>query len=290
MNAHALWYIRRDGHVVGPFVEALVCRYIALGRINDRDELSLDGHLWHKLDELPELIEGVDQLLGLGPAASHDPQWREERIKASLRWLDERVSLDRREQDASTSGGQRQRDDRRASRETPEQHVYRHAHSTFESWLRSRQRTYQFGIGVFIAAMMLVVAGAFVYRPDNPVKVGFFLPSDQCDQIPVPGINWAGCDKMGALLVGVNLQHANLERASFSGANLSYSNFSETVLDGADLRAADLRRANFRNAHLQGADFSKAQLEGAQLDGALLSRAVWVDGKICKEGSVGVCR
>jgi len=60
-----------------------------------------------------------------------------------------------------------------------------------------------------------------------------------------------------------------------SDANLAGSRLSWTKLTDADLSRANLTGAN---------------LASAELAGAKLSGATWVDGKICKEGSVGGCK
>ena len=64
----------------------------------------------------------------------------------------------------------------------------------------------------------------------------------------------AGCDLVGAPLNGVDLDGKNL-----AGANLSYAN-------------------------LRGAILNNTNLAGANLSGA-----TWVDGTICREGSIGYC-
>ncbi len=55
-------------------------------------------------------------------------------------------------------------------------------------------------------------------------------------------------------------------------------------LRGVNLRAANLTRAKLMYASLYGADLSKATLDGADFSGAQ-----WIDGKICKSGSIGGC-
>jgi uncharacterized protein YjbI with pentapeptide repeats len=81
-----------------------------------------------------------------------------------------------------------------------------------------------------------------------------------CSDPAAPGVDWSGCDKSGARLSGANLAGADL-----SGADLTYANLYEADLSGASLTSADLTNAQ-------------------------LSLAVWVDGRICGEGSCdGTC-
>lgn len=60
-------------------------------------------------------------------------------------------------------------------------------------------------------------------------------------------------------------------------------------LSGANLTSADLRKANLSGANLKGAKMMWANLDGANLNSADLSGAVWVDGSICAQGSIGAC-
>lgn len=65
-------------------------------------------------------------------------------------------------------------------------------------------------------------------------------------------------------------------------------------LVNAKLSRVDLRNADLRNANLIGVTFIKATLVGAKLQGAKtagadFSGAMWIDGSICQQGSIGTC-
>jgi uncharacterized protein YjbI with pentapeptide repeats len=77
------------------------------------------------------------------------------------------------------------------------------------------------------------------------------------------------CDLTGADLTGADLQIANLSGANLSGANLSGANLS--------------------NAWLVDSNLSKAKITKTIFDGATLDGAVWTDGKLCADGSMGMC-
>jgi len=69
---------------------------------------------------------------------------------------------------------------------------------------------------------------------------------------------------------------------------------SGCYLVNAKLSRVDLRNADLRNANLIGATFIKstllgANLQGAKTAGANFSGAVWVDGSLCQQGSIGTC-
>jgi len=265
-----------------------------LGRIGPGDELSQDGHYWRKFDELPELAAAVDQLVKASSGnAADDPQWRDDRIKASLRWLDERKSPDRREhespQSAAMAAPLRSGGDRRITPETVEQHAYRESRTSTESGLQQHRQHYGKGLLLGVTIALAALVGVTTYRPVNPVKVGLFIRSADCSRPPQPNINWEGCDKSGYLLVGGDLSGASLTRVKFVGANLAHTDFSGALLEGADLRKAVLQYAHLSNAQLQGADLRGALLDGAEMAGAELGNAIWIDGRICKRGSKGRC-
>lgn len=87
-----------------------------------------------------------------------------------------------------------------------------------------------------------------------------------------------------------NLSGANLSWSDFSGANLQRTSLSGANLHRTDLSGANLSRANLRNANLSRADLSGANLSDASLDGADLTWAIWTDGRMCIQDSIGECR
>jgi len=49
------WYARRDGTVRGPFTDEYIARYVLLGRIRLRDEISQDRIRWRLVRDFPDL-------------------------------------------------------------------------------------------------------------------------------------------------------------------------------------------------------------------------------------------
>ena len=92
-----------------------------------------------------------------------------------------------------------------------------------------------------------------------------------CTDPAGPGVNWSGCNKNGIRVPGANL----------SGANLSNATFSPTAKYNADFSDADLRGANFTGSTLP---FGKINFSNTKLSGA-----IWTDGLVCAEGSIGNC-
>ena len=117
-------------------------------------------------------------------------------------------------------------------------------------------------------------------------------------------------DFTGADLTDADLSNAFIRPGTFRRANLSGAKLVGARLPNADLTEANLTEADLRGAILYGADFRGADLSRARLVGALLSSegqgigdvivaarfegarldgATWVDGNVCKAGSVGQC-
>src|SRR5512133_536118 len=97
--------------------------------------------------------------------------------------------------------------------------------------------------------------------------------------------NCPGCDLRGADLRGVDLSDAKLEGINLMGANLEGVNLEEATLDDASLE-----KVNLRNAKLHGASMDHATIDGADFKVADLQDVTWIDGKVCKKGSIGTCK
>lgn len=126
-----------------------------------------------------------------------------------------------------------------------------------------------------------------------------FFAQAACTDHAKPYVEWSGCNKQGAHLMGAYLERANLSGANLAGAdleaanlhkaNLSGANLAQVVLAGADLERANLSGANLAGADLAGANLYRANVAGANLAGANLEGAIWHDGERCARGSVGTC-
>jgi len=117
----------------------------------------------------------------------------------------------------------------------------------------------------------------------TPVHSSAFVPEDLERLTKLK--NCPGCDLRGADLRGVDLSEAKLEGINLMGANLEGVN-----LEDATLEDAGLEKANLRNANLHGASLDHASVEDADMVGADLQDATWIDGKVCKKGSIGSCK
>ena len=148
MENYQVWFLRRDGELVGSFPDALLAQHIVLGRVRETDEVSVDAHYWVKPEEVPALQQVVDNLIGMGTGERADaPEWRADRMKAAIRWLDERKAPDRRtleeaEVAAKWAALRGNKEERRKTAEPPEILEYRKNRAVIEASLRRPRRNY----------------------------------------------------------------------------------------------------------------------------------------------------
>ncbi|HEY3277028.1 MAG TPA: pentapeptide repeat-containing protein [Syntrophorhabdaceae bacterium] len=97
--------------------------------------------------------------------------------------------------------------------------------------------------------------------------------------------NCAKCDLTNAKLGGLDLSYADLSSSNLTGADLSNCTFYSANLSKANLTGANLTGANLYDTNLSGANVTKANLTKANLHSAK-----WINGKSCKQGSIGECK
>ena len=130
-------------------------------------------------------------------------------------------------------------------------------------------------------------------------------PEAQCSWAILIDLTAPGVDMHESSLASARLDRSNFERANFARSifqlanlkdtNLRLSNLEHAHLHGVNLQNANLMLANLTGASLFDADLSGANLRGANLQGAILIKAkfdnaIWTDGRICAQGSIGECR
>jgi len=130
---------------------------------------------------------------------------------------------------------------------------------------------------VVLALLVAVLIGL------APVLSAAFVPED-LDQLKKQK-KCPGCDLRGADLHGADLADANLEGANLMGANLEGASLTDATLEDASLE-----NANLKNANLHGASLDHATIDGVDFKGADLQDMTWIDGRVCKKGSIGVCK
>jgi len=116
-----------------------------------------------------------------------------------------------------------------------------------------------------------------------PAYTSAFVPED-LDRL-IKQKHCPGCDLRGADLRGVDLADANMEGINLMNAILEGVNMEDAILDDAGLE-----KANLRNAKMHGASMDHASIDETDFKGADLQDATWIDGKVCKRGSIGVCK
>ncbi len=294
----ALWYTRRGVSIRGPFPEELIRRYVLLGRVGEGDEVSHDRTLWEPLSAHAELIPEV-----VLEARTSD-EARERLMAAQLREDERDVSEQRGEGAPETAHGERRGGGERRGPEPDWMVRYRRLRSrTLRDGAPQRTR---YGVVVVIVALLVGLLWYAAMRGPGPVQRW----GAKCNAAPAPGVDWSYCTLEGLRLIkadlsradlrSVNLRGADLAGARLVEADLSYGSFGTANLAGADLTAARLVGTGLGGADLRGADLTRsdlsyanlrgARLAGARLTGANLDQAIWTDGRICAQGSVGRCR
>ncbi len=247
------WYIRHEGLITGPHAEARIRQHLLDGTWALSDEISPDKKSWQSLLSVPKVVP---------------LQMRAEAGDAGAR-----AQIDTRDK------------------------------------LSARDRAETRRIPVIPLLVLTLVLGTAVSLTLF-LNTGDESDSPQCDAPPGPGVNWRNCVLVGvdagsASLAGANLNSAvlrdaqlsatdlsdaHLEYADLRAANLSYARMRRASLLGANLQGADLREADLSGADLRFVDFNGSRVDGLLLQGAHLDEAIWVDGRSCAAGSLGVCR
>lgn len=296
-DEHVTWYVRRGSAVQGPYAPHQISRYLLLGRIRQTDRVSMDGELWQGIAEIPDLIP--EEMKDLESEAG-----RARFLAAHLR-ADERGGDRRGPELPVAMPGWQGRKERRHGQVVDEADYVRQQATRYIG-LRGRGDLHPVLVSG-AAVIVLVTAGLlFTVMFDNGRAS---LTGSQCELQPRESVNWAYCvkdklslreaDLRGAVLRYASLREADLTLAKLDNADLSFSKISKADLSRANLRAARLVGATLDNARLvrsdlAGADLSQANLRGADLrgsdlQGARLDGAIWTNGKLCRDGSVGRC-
>lgn len=284
-NKHQQWYVRSAGEISGPFNGSVIINHLIVGRLSMGDEVSPDQQHWLPLAEQTTLH----------PDTADDDKAR--------RHLDERTGQDRRHTQRVVPPEARQRrGERRASEPAFEQNRRALRWQLMQRFQERHQRNWWPLLSTFVLLLLITIMAVLF-----PTTIPTPLPN--CAAPAAPGVNWNNCLKsqatlneadlsgaglrnsqlgaasmMNTLLVNADLAYANLRFA-----NLSYADLQGASLFGSNLSEADLSYADLSHADLAYADLSNARLGGSELAGARLDNAIWIDGRICAQGSRGDC-
>ncbi|PHS26630.1 MAG: hypothetical protein COA83_02860 [Methylophaga sp.] len=285
MDDSILWYIREpDGTVKGPFSVSIIRNQLSLHRLKTSDKASEDQINWHPL--------------------SHWPEFRVVHSEDTAKQLDERDGFDRRnEQQSHKETIQRSEKERRILESDDDIHR-RQARTQLMQKFRQRKQSFFWPVFALVSLLILIL-WLGVFRGES-----FPTSLSNCDKPASSHVNWENCLKPNINLENKDLSHAqlrnsqlsqsNLMNAKLSGANLSYadlhasnlsySQIQNANLKGANLQNADLSYADLSNSDLSYADLRHANLGGSKLDNVRFDHAIWIDGRVCKEHSIGQCK
>lgn len=113
---------------------------------------------------------------------------------------------------------------------------------------------------------------------------------------PLEVSSWAKLPEVSIRTIGncVITRVGNSGKVNCPGADMRGGNLRGINLTGANLRGANLAGAQFPSSATD-ADLSGANLTGAKVDytafyGTDFSGAIWIDGRVCADGSRGTCK
>ncbi len=285
----ALWYLRHQDKVIGPYPSPQIREMLEMGEIAPDWEISLNEQDWLTIAE-----SGQFEVVPRKPAGEQDQElesWKVERDRARTRWLQEGA-----ESPVSHDPSQYRKTRQAISND----------HRQTEALLHSEQTRRSSPLMAIVVLLVLAVVGVEVWlgERDKPIQTRVSQHPD-CAAPLEDGVNWSACDKRSisspnrqaknarmkrTLLDDANLSGIHLDYAFLSHASLRNAGLRGATLLGADLTGADLTGADLTGADLRYAVLQEASLEGARLDGAQLGKAIWIDGRDCPVGAIGQCR
>lgn len=313
MKHQPLWYVRHDGKLLGPHPRQVVVDCLLLGRFSWDDPASQDGRTWQPLRTQPEILAAIEPLsreVPPPPGEALPVNWRSERLAAARRWADERTGIDRRTGEEAVTAEElagaderRSLDERRRQRELLQVVIWRRLRRDLAG-AYARSGTWR-GWWIPMILLGVTVVGLAVWqREPSTIAVSLASRVADCAAPAAPGVDWAGCERPNARLVGAalgsarlagvrltgaDLRKADLSYADLSGARLEGAILSEARLFGARLTGTDLTAASLAGADLSFADLRNARTGGTRFEGARLDNAIWTDGRRCAAGSTGRC-
>lgn len=285
--AQSLWYLRRNDRVLGPFPAPQINELLNSGDVTPDWEISLNEVDWLTIAESGQ-FDWVEP-----DQATDSPAWREERLKARQRWLGDSDVVD-----AAISHDPTRDDQTR-------QAIQKDAIKTQALLQAEKKRRISMAPSLLGILVLLVIGiGVWWGQREKPIQTGIGSAAN-CAMSASDGVNWSNCDKRGLNQAGLRARNAKMAKVRLDDARLQSADLAYAILTGASLRNVQLSGGKLLGAELSGADFSGADLAGAdlqyavlkganlggtRLDSARLDKATWVDGRICAEGSLGLCR
>ncbi|MFT5391149.1 MAG: hypothetical protein ACI8PT_001342 [Gammaproteobacteria bacterium] len=309
-----LWYVRRGVQIKGPFKADVLTHFIAQGRVVDHDEVSRDRSQWQLLADARRIISdsgsqsepsgaanpldnpdsGASCDAGVAPSIDNEVLGDNSDERNALRVNGDVPDFETAPEHTSPP---------RPTRPLPRRpSVPRRPRVALPVTETPRDRVKQ--VTALASVMALIVIAGIAFLP--PAE----LAGADCAAKPAQGVNWSNCrfenlDLTRAKLakailrstrlnnvqaVGVQLSGADLAFAEMVGGNLAYADLESANAVGANFHNADLSYASLRGTDFSHADLSGANLGGTDLLGAKFDNAIWIDGRVCFEGSTGGCR
>ncbi len=276
----------------GPFLPAQITRNILLGRLQPDDELSLDEQEWQQVAMHKELYPDI---LQKSPVDNKEVDVA--RIQVDERVTDQRRAKQKMEQE-------RRRTRERRATESEAILVHRQHRKEIDDACKNSIKRPKVPVLSVLLIVISITGVGLVLKSENQSS------SADCALPPSTKVNWSNCTfiKLNvenqnlafskltdailneSNLFGTNLTGSDMAYAEITKSDLSYANLENVRLIGANLQSSDLRYTNLKNADLSYTDLSNVLLAGADLSNVKFDNTIWIDGRICKKGSIGTCR
>ena len=103
-------------------------------------------------------------------------------------------------------------------------------------------------------------------------------------------IDFSGIELSNSLLEIIKIEGLRSWNANFN--NSSFDNFSCTgcAFTGSSFENAEFINVAFDNCDLTGTNFFNSNIHNVDVDGSKFDGAIWSDGRICGENSIGKCK
>ncbi len=278
-----LWYIKRNGHITGPFPSQVIESHLSLKRLSHQDLASQDRHHWQQIQAIPELKTN-----------------KQKSIETDL-IIDERNGFDRRRAQRNRDADTNMTD--RRSPESNELIRRRRLHTHLMARFRQTSPPIFWPLSLVSLFLLFLAINAITSPTLLPVS------TIACNTEAGRAVNWNNCQKprqqlthldmSHAQLRSTNLSHSNIIFTQLNHADMAYANLSHAVLNhsqlrqvnliGADLSYADLSYADLSGSDLSYANLSHANLNKATLDNVTLDQAILPNGEVCHSRALNAC-
>jgi|GEM_PF-1210845 len=257
-EVHAVWQVRRNGAVEGPYTWRAIERQVLQGKLSADDRVRCSGGAWQALRDVSPSFYLTVEMEGL---------------------------LSNRPESNSVDS---------ASRATAVWSAPSDSQAGRSSYVPLLAVVLVLSVAFAAAVGLATPDSGAEFRCNEQAFTDRRFDSCNMVKWDASGKNLESLSGRNADLSLANLSNARLSSSDLSyarapEADLRFSDLSGAILVGIDLRGAKLAHASFSGADLRYADLRGALANGTDFAGAVLGNARWMDGRTCAPESIGTC-